>query len=110
MVATEADWQQTWAELFACQSPAPPVPPIDFTHEMLVLAAVGARGSSGYSVAIEGAAVRSDGALHVNVVEYRPGRGCAVATVITYPVAVARVSRVDVPVAFHDRVQTLDCE
>jgi hypothetical protein len=109
-ITTEAEWQRVWSELFACASAAPALPAVDFSREMLAVAALGQRGSSGYSVAIRHAALGSDDALHVGVVEYQPGRRCAVATVITYPVAIARVPRTDAAVAFDSRVESLACD
>jgi hypothetical protein len=109
-ITTEAEWQQVWAKLFACASDAPDLPAVDFSREMLVVAALGERSSSGYSVAIGHAAVGSDDTLHVRVIEYQPGRLCAVATVITYPVAIARVARTDAAVVFDTQTEARNCD
>jgi hypothetical protein len=110
VIRTPEDWRQTWSELFACTSPAPPVPSIDFEREMVLLAALGERTSGGFRAAILRAEPNGDGVLVVDVAEYRPGDGCFVTTVMTYPVAVARVPRREGAVAFDTTVHVVDCE
>jgi hypothetical protein len=110
LVTSDAQWVQIWSELFACMTPPPAVPAIDFGREMVALAALGERSSSGYGAAIRSASVDASGTLHVLVTEYRPGRGCGSAAVITYPVAVARLPRREGPIQFEDEAVVFDCE
>lgn len=109
LIASEEAWQTTWAQLFGCASPLPPLPAVDFGREMLVLAALGGRPTGGYTVAIHSAVVDEGAVLRVQVIEERPGRGCAVAAVATYPVAVARVPRADVTIASQRVIAEIDC-
>ena len=108
VIRTEADWRRAWARLSACRSPAPDVPAVDFAREMVLLAALGQRATGGHGVRIASAAV-SDGVLHVQVIETRPGAGCMTTQALTHPVAVARVPRHDGEVRFADRVEVRDC-
>jgi hypothetical protein len=110
LIKTEAEWQQTWSALYACVEPAPSLPTVDFTHEMLVVAGVGARSSGGHLVAITAASVDSTGVLRVRLTEYRPGRTCVTTQSFTWPVAVARVERSDAEVTFDSTVDVVNCD
>ncbi len=108
VIRSDADWRSAWATLHAGSSPVPPVPPVDFSREMVLLAALGDRPSGGFGVAIR--EVTFDGStVGAAVVETRPGPRCIVTAVVTQPVAVVTVPRSDVPVVFLDRAVTADC-
>jgi PrcB C-terminal len=108
VIRSDADWRIAWAKLFACRGPAPELPVLDFSREMVLVAALGQRNTGGFAVRIDGATV-SDGVLRVQVVETRPGPGCVTTQALTYPVAIARVPRHDREVQFVERVDVADC-
>jgi hypothetical protein len=100
--------QQAWIELWRKIGNGPPVDdappiPIDFEHEMVVFAAMGAQPTNGYRLIIEGAA-QSAGHLVVTIRETVPGRRCRqknlTATISTEPMDIARLPRVDAPIQF----------
>ena len=90
-------------------SPTPELPAVDFDHEMLVVAALGARPSGGFGILIESATTTSDG-LEVRVRTIAPGRRCAVTAAITQPVDVARLPLITGAVGFVDDPVVHECD
>ncbi len=87
-------------------SAIPPVPEIDFSREMVVVAAMGQRGSSAYGIIIDGACEVAD---HLEVfVRSINGRRCTALAIMTAPVDVVRLPRTDLPVVF--RETEVDCD
>ena len=108
VVTSEAEWRRLHALMFACTSQRPEPPPVDFARDMLLVLSTGMRPTGGYAANIPH--VERDGAtLTVGAAETRPGPGCVTTQSLTYPVAIARVPRVDVPAAFARTVVTRDC-
>jgi len=70
--------------------PAPKLPPIDFTRDEALLAAVGARSSTGYSVRIESVSDERSRVV-VRVREVTPSLGDRVAARVTYPYLLATI-------------------
>jgi hypothetical protein len=108
VIRTPEAWAEAWARLNASTAPVPPVPEVDFSREMVVLAALGTRRTGGHAASISGATLDGD-TLRVEVRETAPGQGCMTTQALTYPVAVARVARHDGAVAFDDQVAARDC-
>jgi hypothetical protein len=81
---------------------------VDFKKYTVLIVALGTRPSNGYSVMIRNA--RDDGtAIHVSVLEVRPGTQCPVMTELTYPGAAVLIPRTNKPVLFEIRSADLDC-
>lgn len=108
VVRDAAAWQQTWAELWRNNVPAPPLPAVDFASEMIVVAALGTRPTGGYSIFVDSASEGPEG-VAVRVRAVSPGSGCAVTLAVTQPVDVARVPRRDGAVVFSQRNEVQDC-
>ncbi len=108
VVRDRETWVDVWTQIWKLQSPKPDLPAIDFDKEMVLVAALGERPSSGYSILIDSAQATVD-QLSVSVRVVSPGSGCAVLTVMTQPVDVASVPRLDVGVQFVERSETLGC-
>jgi hypothetical protein len=108
VIRDPATWERTWRALVAAVQPAPPVPAVDFTRDMVVLAAMGTRRSGGFVIDVEGV-YDGGGRVYAAVLETSPGAGCAVTLAITTPVAAVRVPRRDGPVTFVERSRTVDC-
>jgi hypothetical protein len=92
-------WQAAWGQMYRGQNPAPPLPEIDFTSEMVVLAAAGGRPSSGYDILLTGAS-KTDDLVTVRALERSPAPNCVTLTVITSPADVARMPRLEGRVLF----------
>jgi hypothetical protein len=79
----------------------PPLPEIDFSKEMIVAAAMGARPTSGYLTVIDGAC-EVDGNVEVFVSSVEDVSCMGQATVITYPADAVRIPRTDLPIVFRE--------
>ena len=93
-------WKQLNSRVVSTQS-APP-PEIDFSKEMIVVAAMGERPTSGYWTYIDGAC-EVDGQVEVFVSTVEGGGKCGVVfTVLTYPADAVRLPRTDLPIVFRE--------
>lgn len=103
-----ASWRQVWQRINRPFIPQPPLPSVDFGHDMVVVAALGNRPSAGYDVVIERADVDESG-VEVAVRRTMPAAGCPVAAAETQPVDLARIPATDRPVRFRERSVTMPC-
>ena len=108
VVRDSTTWRHLWTELTRPFVPPPPLPPIDFAREMIVVAALGSRPTAGYDIVIEGAA-RDSAGLEVAVRRTSPGAGCPVLAVVTQPVDLARVPSLAVDTRFRERTVVTPC-
>jgi len=93
-----------WKRLHAPVSPGGfvlPLPAIDFSKEMIVVAAMGVRPTSGYSILIDGAC-EVDGQVEVFVSSVEDVSCVGVFTTLTYPADAVRLPRSDLPVVFRE--------
>ena len=108
VIRDAATWQGYWAAIQRPFIPAPAAPDVDFTREMIVLAAAGTRPTAGFGIRIE--TVTADSARVVVVVRRTvPGTSCALAAVVTQPVDLARIPVTALPVTFAERIERTDC-
>ena len=108
VVRDEQSWVEFWRALTAVVIPAPEPPSVDFTGDIVLVAAMGRRPTGGYSISIEGVSM-SDGVLYVDVVERSPGIGCFSTQVITAPVTAVRVPAHAGSVEFVIREESSPC-
>lgn len=107
VIRSQPAWEAAWATLWARAGQVPPLPPIDFTRDVVLLAAAGARPTSGYFIAIEAASATGEAAT-VTVRSYAPGAGCELLQVITTPVDAVSMPRRD-RVTFVEESQVRPC-
>ena len=105
LIHDEDAWEQRWSQIVGDDIPAPAV---DFTSEMVLVAAMGVRNSSGYGITFEGVFENAEG-LYVQVLETSPGPNCGVFDAISAPVIAVAIPRRDVPVFWLERADTLSC-
>ena len=103
-----AAWGKAWATIHENKGTKPPLPDIDFTTDMVVVAALGARPSGGYNVLVKGASGSAD-VITVRLESTSPGKGCAVLTVQTQPVDVAKIPRSSAYVQFEETATVRNC-
>jgi hypothetical protein len=108
VVRDEAEWRAIWSRLWHPRADAPPLPIVDFSREMVILAAAGEVASSGYDILVDSASLQDD-RVQVRVRSIRPGAECGVRWVIMHPVDVARISRTQLPVVFDEQSEVRDC-
>ena len=108
VVRDEPAWREAWSGIWRRHSPEPPLPQVDFAREMLVVAALGTRPTTGYSILIDSAFADGEGLL-VQVRTIAPGPRCGTGQALTQPVDVARVPRTEGAVRFRDRPEVHDC-
>jgi hypothetical protein len=109
MVDDAVRWEAYWRRLHAHVTPPPPVPPVDFGREVVILAALGTRGSGGFTIRIDSA---YDVGTYVDIVVRRtaPGSGCLITAAFTQPVDVVRIPARRVPVRFRERALVEPCD
>lgn len=94
-------WRELWKEFTSRQKPAPPLPEIDFSREMLIVAAMGERNMGGFQIIVDGVYER-DKKLEVVVKSTSPGKNCMLTQAFTQPVDIVRVKKSDHSVVFRE--------
>ena len=88
----------------------PTLPEIDFSREMVVVAAMGRRPSSAYSIIIDGAyAYERNYRLEVLVRSVENRKGCPAFAVMTAPIDIVRLPKTDRAVIFRETEVVPDC-
>jgi Tfp pilus assembly protein PilV len=109
VVRDQAAWQALWTRLHVNASPAPALPAVDFTRDMVVVAAMGMKSHGGYKIAIT-AAAEDAGKVTVEVTETSPGARCMNAMMMMSPVVVAKLPRRAGDVTFNVVRKIVDCQ
>jgi hypothetical protein len=108
VIRDSEDWLAMWAKMVGPEAPKPPVPDVDFSKYMIVLAAMGQKPTGGYSVAIDGV-YQSKSYLYASVTETSPGRNCVVTQALTTPVDAVLVPLSDSPIVFVEETAVDNC-
>jgi hypothetical protein len=109
VVHDQASWQNLWSQMNQLNSQPPALPAVDFTKNVVLVAAAGIHPGSGFSVAITGATQSSSGAVTANVLITSPGSTCGVAAVISSPVDMATIPTPSGTVEFAIKRQVKNC-
>jgi len=99
VVRDRATWETTWNQIHRGHSPIPPLPAVDFSVDMIAVAALGGQPTSGYDLVLSNAS-ETGGTVTVEATTRTPAPGCAILPVVTSPVDLARLPRRDGPVLF----------
>jgi hypothetical protein len=102
-------WQTVWSQIYLRGSPVPPLPAIDFSREMVVVAALGSHSSGGYSILLDGASEAAADGVAVTVNSSSPGSNCIVTEAFTQPLDVARLPLRHGPVSFVEQSRVSNC-
>lgn len=89
-------------------TPLPAPPDIDFSREMIIVAAMGPRPTGGYAIIVDSAYERSD-KLEIIVRSISPG-SCGVWTMETQPVDIVRIAKSERPIVFREIKAVLECK
>ena len=110
LVIRDSDaWREIWKRIHEPISELPPLPAVDFSHEMIVVAAMGSRPSGGYAIIIDSAR-ELENKLEIVVRSVSPGKGCITPTVITAPVDVVKVPITERQVVFRETEEVNECK
>ncbi len=93
VIRTQADWEAAWATIWLRTIYVPALPVVDFTRDVVLIAAAGQKPSLHF-IAIEAAVATRDSAT-VTVRSYSPMAGCVTTPVITTPADVVTMPRRD---------------
>lgn len=108
VIRDSLQWRQLWERINRPFFPQPALPPIDFGREMIVVAGLGTRPSSGYDVVIESAARDAVG-IEVALRRAAPAPGCPVAAAMTQPLDLARIPASADSVRFREHTVVVPC-
>ncbi|MDX6383034.1 MAG: hypothetical protein QOK48_607 [Blastocatellia bacterium] len=86
----------------------PPLPQIDFSHNMLLVVTMGSEPNGGYAIVVDGVYEHAN-QLEVVVRNVSPGRSCFTAQVETQPVDIVEVEKREGSVIFRDVDIVTDC-
>ena len=101
-------WVRTWNDINSRISPVPALPEVDFTKEMVLVAAIGSRPSSGFEVVFTGAAEAGE-VVTIDVESRSPGPTCIMLPVVTAPVDLARIPRRNGAIVFRSTPKVVNC-
>lgn len=101
-------WVRTWSDIQRRVTPAPALPDVDFSKDLVVVASLGSRPSSGFDIVLTSAS-EANGVVTVEVQARSPGPNCVVAAVVTSPADAARLTRRSGAVVFHTTPVVVDC-
>ena len=108
VIRSAADWNSAWDKIVGSVAPKPPIPAIDFTTHMVLLAAMGTRNSGGYTIEVP-AVFESQSQLYARVLETSPGGMCGVTGALTAPVAAVIVPAFSGQVRFIEETAVRTC-
>jgi hypothetical protein len=102
-------WQVVWKDVWRGSSEAPPLPAIDFSGEMILVAALGAHSTGGYGIMIDGANEAANGGINVTIRSISP-LNCLVTDAFTQPIDIARLPIRTGRVEFTERSEVRRCQ
>ena len=109
VVRDTTTWRSTWQLINQPFIPQPPLPTIDFSREMVLLAGLGTEPSGGYELRIE-RATRDTSGIDVQLRRTTPAAGCPVTASLTQPIDLVRVPFSEQPVRFSETTQVTACD
>jgi hypothetical protein len=108
VIRNRDEFSKFWIELLGTSSYKPPPPAVDFSREMIVVAAMGQKPSSGYQIVVSGACeVGNRIEVFVRSTDYSK---CAMQlAVLTAPLHIVRLPQTQLPVVFQE-TEVSDCK
>lgn len=109
VIRERAEFNELWKQLTRFGSYKPPPPQVDFSREMIVVAAMGQQPTSGYEIIIDGAC-EADNQLEVFVRSTNFLKCGGQFMMATAPVDIVRLPKTDLPVVFRETQVASDCK
>lgn len=91
-IGNVADWQSFWNEVHAGPSPIPPLPEIDFSKRMIVIAALGVQPTPKHLITIT-RIERVRTMISVIIEETQPGKDCSPLGALTNPIHIVETDK-----------------
>ena len=110
VVRDEVTWQAMWKQVWRNAGRVPDLPAVDFSREMILVAALGTRGSGGYGILIDGATEAGADGIDVVIRSISPGTSCARTAALTQPVDIARLPLRAGKIEFTERAEVSSCQ
>ena len=110
VIRDASTWQAIWTQINRGSNPVSPLPTIDFSREMVVVAALGTHSTGGHSILVDGASVVDSNGTAVAIRSVSPGPDCGVTEAFTEPVDIARMEMRVGPVTFVERSEVASCK
>jgi hypothetical protein len=92
VVRDTATWTELWPQIVGSNRPIPPVPAVDFSDDLVIVAAMGTKPTGGYSIDVDEVRVASEDAA-ISVQSRSPATGCLVTPLVTAPLSIVVVPR-----------------
>jgi hypothetical protein len=114
-IQTEPAWKALWSDIEPRmardmnQRGPHPLPPIDFTRKTLLVAALGAKPTGGYSISIH-SVIEGRSGITVNAIAVRPAKNCILTMATTHPIALILIPRTSKPIRFSTAQAEHKCE
>ncbi|HEV8357634.1 MAG TPA: protease complex subunit PrcB family protein [Gemmatimonadales bacterium] len=108
VVGDPAAWRALWDGVTWGVSPEPPLPAVDFSRDLVLVAAMGRRPTGGYAVTID-SVYRHERGTAAYVTETEPGTGCITTQALTAPAVGVTVPKEVAPIQFVVRRAVHDC-
>jgi hypothetical protein len=103
------EFDKLWKQINRLGSYKPPLPEVDFSREMIVVAAMGQQPSSSYEIIID-SACEVDNHLEVLVRSTNFLKCGLQLGIVTAPLDIVRLPKTDLPVVFRETKVTSDCK
>jgi hypothetical protein len=107
VIRSESLWREAWPEITPSGEP-PPAPAVDFSREMVLLAARGTQSNGCALIKIESVA-RDAAGLVVTVAHINPGSRCGCIAALAHPVDIVAIPRTDEKVRFAFVTRVNEC-
>lgn len=109
VVRTGREWQESWERLEGCRRPLPPLPPVNWENDMVIVFALGGRSSGGFAARVERLRIDHQ-TMYVFAYEKQPGRSCFTTTAVTNPYHGVITHQDDRPIELIRRVEIVECK
>jgi len=99
VIGNAAQWQELWGVHQSNHRPARPLPPIDFSKEMIIAIFLGEQPTGGHQITIHDLQ-KTPARLQVNVSIDAPDKDAVVTMALTQPFIIIKTARTTLPVEF----------
>ena len=108
VVKDKESWEKLWNETHSNQIPLPPVPEVDFTTKMVIVAFQGEKPTGGYSIEVK-KIMQTNSKIKVSIDENSPGSECIVTQALTNPYHFVELRKLDGDVVYEEHKVVNHC-